>query len=196
MALTKCNAAVAANVAPDCTTPAVAGLGDAGVGYHFEDVTFTRDVTNPRKITAITVADGKKGFAVYNQDAIPFADSGVEMNTEGSVVSFNKTINIKIPQFNADGSMNAVEPLAKSRNGFVFVFPTKQKTADGGFVIIGDQKGAKASTGARNYTEDAQNGAFAMSLVESNSPFETVCLTGATFDDAQTTFDALLAAVI
>jgi len=134
MALTKCSATVAANAAIDCTTPIVNGLADNGVGIPFEACTFTRDALNPRKITAITIAGGTTAFAIYNPSQIPFADSGTEVNTEGAMIKFNKTLNFNVPILTADGSMNVVEPLSKNRSGFVFIVPTKQKTADGGFI--------------------------------------------------------------
>lgn len=195
MALTKCAATVAANITDSCDAPIVAGLQEVGIGYHIEDVTFTRDALNPRKITAVTVAAGKKGFAVYNQDQVPFADSLVEMNTETARVTYNKTLNLKVPMFGAGNSKDVVEPLTKGRNGFVFIIPTKNKVADGGFVIIGSESGAVCTASTRNLTDPNLGLAAAVTMVETAANFETVCLTGADFDAAQDTFDALLAAV-
>lgn len=195
MALNKCASIVGANITDDCTAPIVAGLQEVGIGYHLEDVTFTRDAGNPRLITAVTVAATKKGFAVYNQDQIPFADSLVEMNTETARPTYNKTLNLKVPMIGGENSKDVVEPLTKGRNGFVFIIPTKNKVADGGFVIIGSEAGAICTASTRNLTDPNLGMAAAVTMVETAANFETVTLSGATFAAAQTTFDTLLAAV-
>lgn len=196
MALNKCAAQVLANITDNCTSPAYAGFKDTGIGIALEDIdAITRDGTNPRKITAITLKDGKKPFAVYNPTSNPFGDSGIEAAFDGARTTFTKNLNFSVPNIGADASLQILEPLANNKTGFLFILPTKNEVADGGFVVIGSEVGAVMSAMTENKTDQATGGSASVTMTETGARFKEVTLTGDSHADAQATFDDLLAKV-
>lgn len=191
MPITKCTNAISQSIYIDCDNIPKEGLEPYGLVFNKDEVTLTFDALNPRKVTAITLAAGATPYQIYNPTKVPFENSGSEMNADSAFPTFNKTVNFLIPNIGADFSRDVIEPMVKGKEGYIIVLPTKNKVADGAYIIIGAEKGAIATAGTRNLTDAATNGGFAISLTETGAGFETVTLTGATFEAAKATYDAL-----
>lgn len=196
MAIEQCDLTPVGSTGDDCDNPSQAGLGDIALLYRFQDITLTKDASNPRSATAIVLATGAVPVGVYDAQNNPFDGTMVEGSFDTVFPSFNKTAMFKVRANGAAAAQNLIDPILKNRAGYVLLMPTKNKTADGGFIFIGSEKGAKASLGAKNYTDNAVNGAWDINLLEEGANFSEVYLTGATYAEAEAIYEAQKALVV
>ena len=192
--MASCVSNIAGNIGLDCQNPIEGGYTGRGVLIPMEAVpVLTKDVQNPRIISAIALASGAKVVAVDNEGSAPFDGSSTTGNADAGFTKFVKVISVRMPERGAAFAETVVEPLVKSGRGFIGIFEKVDRVGDGSFEVIGAQSPLKVtdpSTVTRQ--ENANGGAWVANLQSSELYAESVL-----FDtDYATTlakFEALLA---
>ncbi len=176
MAYTSCAATFAANIAKDCATPLTGGYTGRGVLIDIADLqSVTQDGSNPRILTAITLATGKK-LSVIDNSAMeqPLNGSTSQSNTDDGMMKFRKTLVLNIPRRGAAASKDIVEPSYQSPLGYLALLEKKDRSGDGSFEVVGFEQGLKANADGivRNEYENGGSTILTMSCNETN--FENV----------------------
>lgn len=193
MALVTCAAEIAANIAQDCNNPIVSGFTGRGVLIPADKVALTKDASNPRKIEAISlVGTGTKLCAIDDIFETPFDGTNVASASNNGLVNFNKNVGVHIPLRGAAASKDIVEPLLRSRVGFVAVLERKDKIGDGSYVVIGAQSALKANADGITQDEAANGGAW-MATLSCSEPWAESTL-APTPEDDETAYEAAKAA--
>lgn len=163
MAYTSCAAEMAANIAQDCEQPIVGGYTGRGVYIARVDApTLTRLAGNPRIISGITLASGKKAVVIDNVSETPFDGSTTELTTESGRGMYAKSVVVRIPLRGGAAAKDVVEPLFKSALGGIVILEKRDTVGDGSFEVIGVESGVRASAQARN--ENESNGDWQATL--------------------------------
>lgn len=172
MAYTSCAATMAANIAKNCTTPLTGGYTGRGVLIDIADIaSMTQSGTNPRIISAITLATGKKVSVIDNVfSPSPLTGSNTKSNTDDGMMKFRKTIVISVPKRGAGTSKDIVEPSYQSALGYLAVLEKKDRSGDGSYEIIGFEQGLTANADGivRNEYENGGCTMLTMSCNETN----------------------------
>lgn len=196
MPYTPCAAQLAANITVDCANPIVGGYTGEGVIIPLSSVTPTivKNAENPRMITTLSVGESDKVVVVDNVFAEPFAGSSTAGNADSGRPMYVKTIAVRIPSRGAEVSKNIVEPMFNSPEGFIGIFPKKDKNNDGAFEVVGLLQAMKGDISTLTRDENANGGDWSLSLV-ATEPFAEVTLVGEdkTYASAKAMYDALVA---
>lgn len=194
LAFTSCAADIAGNIAMNCANPNVAGYTGRGVLINLSDApTLTRDGSNPRIISAITLGVGVKVAAVDNSAlSQPLTGSQVQSTDENGMVQYQKTAVINIPLRGADVSKDIVEPLHRSALGFMLILEKKDRSGDGSYVVVGSEQGLKATADGilRN---EYENGGSIMATLSTTENFFEETFFDTDYATTKTAFEALLA---
>lgn len=171
MAYTSCAAKLAANIALDCDNPIVGGYTGEGILIPLSYVTpiIVQDVANKRKIKSITIGTNDKVVFVDNVNAQPFGGSSTAGNADSGYSDFVKTIAVKVPMRGAEVSQDVIEPIFDDPQGFLGIFPKRDRVADGGFEVIGFINPLRGDISSLNRDESANGGAWALKLVSTES---------------------------
>lgn len=163
---------MADNIAKDCSNPLVGGYTGRGVLIDLADVqSFTQSGTNPRIISAITLASGKKLSVIDNAfSPQPLTGSGSQSNTDDGMMKHRKTLVLTIPKRGAKVSKEIVEPTYQSPLGYVAVLEKKDRNGDGSFEVVGFEQGLQANADGivRNEYENGGATIVTMSTNEVN----------------------------
>lgn len=175
MAYTSCAATMADNIARDCAAPLVGGYTGRGVLIDLADVTFTVSGSNPRIITAITLAAGKKLSVIDNAfSPQPLTGSNSQSNTDDGMMKHRKTLVLTIPKRGAKASKEIVEPTYQSPLGYVAVLEKKDRNGDGSFEIVGYEQGLVANADGIVRNEYENGGATIVTMSTNETNFENV----------------------
>lgn len=173
MAYTPCTSAIAANIAMNCANPNVGGYTGRGVLVPIADApTIVVDSENPRILTSITPASGKKFVAVDNVFAEPFTGSSTASANDSGRILFNKTIAMRVPLRGAGVSKDIIEPLTQAPLGFMLVAEKKDKVGDGSYEVIGYLQGLKVNGDGISRDESANGGDISVTMSCSEQWFE------------------------
>ena len=194
MAYTSCAATLADNIAKDCSAPLAGGYTGRGVLIDLADApTITRDGSNPRIITGITLGSGKSLCVIDNAfSPTPLTGSNTQSNTDDGMMKHRKTVVLTIPKRGGEASKEIVEPTYQSPLGYLAVLEKKDRNGDGSFEVIGAEQGlvANADGIVRNEYENGGCTMVTMSCNEVN--FENV-LFATDYETTLAAFNALLA---
>lgn len=177
MAYTSCAATIADNIAKDCAKPLAGGYTGRGVLIDLADAapTFTVSGTNPRIITAITLATGKKLSVIDNVfSPQPLTGSNSQSNTDDGMMKFRKTVVLSIPKRGAKASKELVEPTFQSPLGYVAVLEKKDRNGDGSFEVIGYEQGLVANADGIVRNEYENGGCTMVTMSTNEVNFENV----------------------
>lgn len=177
MAYTNCAATIADNIAKDCAKPLAGGYTGRGVLIDLADAapTFTVSGTNPRIITAITLAAGKKLSVIDNVfSPQPLTGSNSQSNTDDGMMKFRKTLVLSIPKRGAKASKEIVEPTFQSPLGYAAVLEKKDRNGDGSFEIIGYEQGLVANADGIVRNEYENGGCTMVTMSTNEVNFENV----------------------
>ena len=177
MAYTSCAATIADNIAKDCAKPLAGGYTGRGVLIDLADAapTFTVSGTNPRIITAITLAAGKKLSVIDNVfSPQPLTGSNSQSNTDDGMMKFRKTLVLSIPKRGAKASKELVEPTFQSPLGYVAVLEKKDRNGDGSFEVIGYEQGLVANADGIVRNEYENGGCTMVTMSTNEVNFENV----------------------
>lgn len=147
MAYTSCAATLADNIAKDCAKPIAGGYTGRGVLIDLADIqSITVSGSNPRIITAITLATGKKCSVIDNAfSPQPLTGSNSQSNTDDGMMKHRKTLVLTIPKRGAKASKEIVEPTYQSPLGYIAVLEKKDRNGDGSFEVVGFEQGLQAN---------------------------------------------------
>lgn len=171
-----CVTEIAGNIGLDCTNPLEGGYTGRAILIPLESVpTLTKSSTNPRIISAISIASGKKVVSVDNEGSSPFDGSQTAGNNDAGYTKFTKSVNVRIPMRGAAAAKDVIEPLIKSGRGFIGIFEKVDRVGDGSFEVVGALKPLKCldpSTAVRQ--EGANGGAWTVTLTTDETYAEVV----------------------
>ena len=193
MAYTSCAATFAANIAKDCATPLTGGYTGRGVLIDLADVTaITRDGSNPRIITAITMKAGSYCCVIDNSfGPQPLTGSQTQSNTDDGMMKFLKTLTAMVPRRGADASKDIVEPTFQSPLGYLGVLEKRDRSGDGSFEVLGSEQGLKATADGIVRNEYENGGATMVTMTCNETNFENV-LFDTDYATSLTAFEALI----
>lgn len=193
MAYTSCAATFAANIAKDCATPLTGGYTGRGVLIDLADVTaITRDGSNPRIITAITMKAGSYCCVIDNSfGPQPLTGSQTQSNTDDGMMKFLKTLTAMVPRRGADASKDIVEPTFQSPLGYLAVLEKRDRSGDGSFEVLGSEQGLKATADGIVRNEYENGGATMVTMTCNETNFENV-LFDTDYATSLTAFEALI----
>lgn len=195
--MSNCVGNIAGNIEMNCEHPLEGGYTGRGVYIPMEvKPTLTRDASNKRIVTAITIDEPNinKIVAIDNEGVSPFDGSATTGNNDAGYTRFVKTVNLSIPQRGAAFAKDVLEPLVKSGRGGILVLEKVDQVGDGSFEIIGAQSPAKVvdpSTVTR--TESATAGAAWKATMQSTEAFAEVVLFDTDYETTLEKFETLLA---
>lgn len=194
MAYSSCAGSLAANIAKDCAAPLTGGFTGIGILIDLADITaITRSLTNPRIITGITLATGKKVCVVDNAfSPQPLNGSNTQSNTDDGMMKFRKTLVLNIPKRGGGASKDIVEPTFQAPLGYLFIGEKKDRNGDGSFEVIGSEQGlvANADGIVRN---EYENGGCTMITMSCNEVYYEHTLFDTDYTTTKAIFDTLLA---
>lgn len=192
--MASCVSEIAGNIGLNCEHPIEGGYTGRGIYIPMEAVPIlTTDPNNPRIISAIAIATGKKVVSIDNEGSVPFDGSSTTGNADAGRTKFVKVVSVRMPERGADFAKNVVEPLVKSGRGGILVLEKTDRVGDGSFEVIGAQSPARVidpSTVTRQ--ETAKGGAWVVNLQSSEDYAECV-LFDTNYATTLATFEALLA---
>lgn len=176
MAYTNCAATMADNIAKDCAKPIGGGYTGRGILIDLADVqAFTVSGTNPRIITAITLATGKKVSVIDNAfSPQPLTGSNSQSNTDDGMMKFRKTLTLTIPKRGAKASKEIVEPTYQSPLGYVAILEKKDRSGDGSFELVGYEQGLVANADGIVRNEYENGGCTIVTMSTNEVNFENV----------------------
>lgn len=193
--MVSCVGNIAGNIGLNCESPIEGGYTGRGVLIPMEAVpVLTKNVSNPRMISAIALAEGAKVVSVDNEGQTPFDGSQTVGNNEAGYTRFQKTVVVRMPERGADFAKNVVEPLVKSGRGFIGVFEKSDRVGDGSFEIIGAQSPLKVVDPATvTRTENAATGGAWNATLQSTEAYAESVLFDTDYETTLAAFEALLA---
>lgn len=194
LAYASCAATMADNIAKDCAAPLAGGYTGRGVLIDLADApTLTRDGSNPRIITAITLGEGKSLAVIDNAfTPQPFNGSNSQSNTDDGMLKHRKTLVLTIPKRGAAASKEIVEPTYQSPLGYLAVLEKKDRNGDGSFEVVGAEQGLVANADGIVRNEYENGGCTIVTMSTNEVNFENVFF-ATDYDTTLAAFKALLA---
>lgn len=191
MPFTACLGSISASIDQDCSNPRVAGYETTALIFNRADIDWsavTVDANNPRIITAIAMATGKKPFVIYNPKTNPARFNGTNTTFAQDTDRYTKTLQFYYEGIGGDASEDVVEPL---KNGdYLVVLQRKDHRGDGSFQVLGYQSGLIATA----QVQDEETGYWLMTM-ECSEPSAEVSFFATDYATTKAAFDALLAQV-
>ena len=194
LAYASCAATMADNIAKDCAAPLAGGYTGRGVLIDLADApTLTRDGSNPRIITAITLGVGKSLAVIDNAfSPQPLNGSNSQSNTDDGMLKHRKTLVLTIPKRGAAASKEIVEPTYQSPLGYLAVLEKKDRNGDGSFEVVGAEQGLVANADGIVRNEYENGGCTIVTMSTNEVNFENV-LFATDYETTLAAFEALLA---
>ena len=194
LAYASCAATMADNIAKDCAAPLAGGYTGRGVLIDLADApTLTRDGSNPRIITAITLGVGKNLAVIDNAfTPQPLNGSNSQSNTDDGMLKHRKTLVLTIPKRGAAASKEIVEPTYQSPLGYLAVLEKKDRNGDGSFEVVGAEQGLVANADGIVRNEYENGGCTIVTMSTNEVNFENV-LFATDYETTLAAFEALLA---
>lgn len=194
LAYASCAATMADNIAKDCAAPLAGGYTGRGVLIDLADApTLTRDGSNPRIITAITLGVGKNLAVIDNAfTPQPLNGSNSQSNTDDGMLKHRKTLVLTIPKRGAAASKEIVEPTYQSPLGYLAVLEKKDRNGDGSFEVVGAEQGLVANADGIVRNEYENGGCTIVTMSTNEVNFENVFF-ATDYETTLAAFEALLA---
>ena len=194
LAYASCAATMADNITKDCAAPLAGGYTGRGVLIDLADApTLTRDGSNPRIITAITLGVGKSLAVIDNAfTPQPLNGSNSQSNTDDGMMKHRKTVVLTIPKRGAAASKEIVEPTYQSPLGYLAVLEKKDRNGDGSFEVVGAEQGLVANADGIVRNEYENGGCTIVTMSTNEVNFENV-LFATDYETTLAAFEALLA---
>lgn len=192
--MASCVSNIAGNIGLDCQNPIEGGYTGRGVLIPMEAVpVLTKDVQNPRIISAIALASGAKVVAVDNEGSAPFDGSSTTGNADAGFTKFVKVISVRMPERGAKFAEDVVEPLVKSGRGFIGIFEKVDRVGDGSFEVIGAQSPLKVTDPSTVTRQENANGGSWVANLQSSELYAESVLFDTDYATTLAKFEALLA---
>ena len=189
MSFTPCSAALAANIASDCSSPRIAGYEQVGIIINKDDIDVSALVinsSNPRIIEAIAAKTGKTPFVIYNNKNNPLPFNGTQTEYNPDTDRYDKTVQFYFEGIGGENAEDVVEPL--KGGDYLVILQRKDHSGDGSFQVFGYQSGLKATA----QVQDEETGYWLMTM-ECSEPSAEVSFFKTDYAATKTLFDALVA---
>lgn len=189
MSFTPCSAALAANIASDCSSPRIAGYEQVGIIINKDDIDLSALVinsSNPRIIEAIAAKTGKTPFVIYNNKNNPLPFNGTQTEYNSDTDRYDKTVQFYFEGIGGENAEDVVEPL--KGGDYLVILQRKDHTGDGSFQVFGYQSGLKATA----QVQDEETGYWLMTM-ECSEPSAEVAFFKTDYTTTKGLFDALVA---
>jgi len=192
--MANCVSTIAGNIGLDCEHPIEGGYTGRGVLIPMEsNPVLTRDATNPRIITGITLAENAKVCEVDNAGPAPFDGSSTTGNNDAGYPKFAKAIALRILARGAAASKDVIEPLVKSGRGFIGIFEKVDKVGDGSFEVVGAQSPLKCADPSTFTRSETANGGAWSGTLQCQEHWAELVLFDTDYETSLAAFEALLA---
>lgn len=189
-----CEKLINACIGADCTNPIFTGMESKAYIFNSSEIkSFTYDQTNPNLITGITMKtyeDGGNdvayvGYTISQLGKTPFTGTNTTL-VEGNVSNkFTETLNFVLP----DNSPSAAMILDNLANGnFVVIAQNQFDGSDnkGAFQVYGAKKGLVCTAMERDAYSEDNDGGWAVTLTQENSPNSALFIEHKTGTDVDT----------
>lgn len=192
--MANCVSTIAGNIGLDCDHPIEGGYTGRGVLIPMEsNPVLTRDASNKRIITGVTLAENAKVCAVDNAGPAPFDGSNTTGNNDTGYPKFAKAIALRILARGAEASKDVIEPLVKSGRGFIGIFEKVDQVGDGSFEVIGAQSPLKCADPATFTRSETANGGAWSGTLQCSEHWAELVLFDTDYETSLAAFEALLA---
>lgn len=199
---TTCDYFITQGIARECADPMVQGVEAEAIIINRADVDFANvefNATNPNIISALPLATGKVGYAVYQAGSQPFSGSAktVEAPTATLNGMMTSAIALKIPNNSPEVSANIIDKMLGGE--FIVILKNRHKnlksaTLPGSstYEIFGFYNGLRLSEGGRELYSDDTNGGWAVTLTETKAPKSALFLYAESLQATEELIDTLL----
>lgn len=189
--MASCIGEISANIGLDCQAPLVGGYTGRAVLIPWgNNPQVVQNAQNPRIIEAVTLAEGAKVCKVDNVGTTPFDGSNTASNGENGYIQFTKTFALRVLARGGKSSLDVIEPLVKSAQGFLAILEKQDKTGDGSFEVVGLLSPLKATADGTTRTESENGGAWNVTM-SCTEAWADVALFKTDFATTKALFDAL-----
>lgn len=178
----------------DCKQTPAKGFESQAILINRADVDFgnvTLSETHPNVVTALGLAEGKKGFEVHQLGAQPFSGSSQSLSAGPYYNGVNKNLVVAVINNDRDVQSGFADPLLNGQ--FIAIVERKDKGKDNAsaFEILGYHNGLRLSAYDADPYGDVYGGGL-YTLTEENAPVTRMYL-GETYEAGKALFDSLKA---
>ena len=192
--MASCVSDIAGNIQLNCDNPIDGGYtGRAILISMSANPILTREASNPRIVSGITMDQGAKVVLVENEGSAPFDGSSTTGNGDAGRTRFVKVVSVRIPERGANFAKNVLEPLVKSGRGFIGIFEKVDRVGDGSFEIIGSQSPLKVTDPTTVTRQETANGGAWLANMQSTEDYAEVVLLKTDYADTLDYFESLVA---
>lgn len=189
-----CVSTIAGNIGLNCEHPIEGGYTGRGVLIPLEsNPVLTRDASNPRIITGVTLDQDAKVCVVDNAGSAPFDGSSTTGNNDAGFAKFTKAMALRILARGAEASKDVIEPLVKSGRGFIGIFEKVDQVGDGSFEVIGAQSPLKCADPSTFTRSETANGGAWSGTLQCSEHWAELVLFDTNYETSLAAFEALLA---
>ena len=153
----------------DCDHQMFSGIEQTALIINKADIkSVTTDTTNPRIVTEINFAAGKKGFGIINARNNPYQGTNTTVEVGDYKNTFTRTVSLFVPMDGAEASQKVLDPLANGK--FVVIMENQYHNAkeDNVYQIYGIDKGLVVSS--MTQTKYENNDYWVVELQEAGVP--------------------------
>lgn len=192
----KCDFNLAADIAADCATMSVKGLGNRGWIMNFDDIdreASSYDQSNPSQLTSLILSAGAKAYNVYVPGSTPFTGTNKAMVKGNYVNTWTKQVKLVILNEGPDVTTEIVDKLANGR--FVVVLENKTSGVGGKatYEVYGYEAGLAAAEMANDKYSEETNGGYSATLEETGANKSGLFLFGESLSATKQMLESLTA---
>lgn len=192
----KCDFNLAADIAADCESMSVKGLGNNGYIINFADIdksASTLDTANPSVLKTLVLKTGKKAYRCYVPGKTPFTGTNKAMVAGTYVNTWTKQVKLVILNEGPDVSTDIVDKLANGQ--FVVILENKATGAGGKatYEVYGFEAGLSATEMANDKYSEETNGGYSCTLEETGANKSGLFLFSTDIATTQGILDSLVA---
>lgn len=165
----KCDYILATDIAADCASLSVKGLGNNGWIINYDDIDREAskfDTKNPNMLTSLVLKSGKKAYRVFVPGKTPFTGTNKALTVGTYVNTWTKQVSLVVLN---EGPDVANEIIDKLSNGSFVVILENKTTGVGGkatYEVYGYEAGLTASEITNEKYSEESNGGYAATLEE------------------------------
>lgn len=192
----KCDYNLATDIAADCASLSVKGLGNNGWIINFDDVdrgSSTFDPKNPNMLTSLILDSGKKAYRVFVPGKTPFTGTNKALAVGTYVNTWTKQVSLVVLNEGPDVTSEIIDKLA---NGSFIVILENKTTGNGGkatYEVYGYEAGLTASEITNEKYSEETNGGYAVTLEETGGNKSGVFLFAESLTATKTMLESLVA---
>lgn len=189
-----CDFNLASDIAADCASMPVKGLGNRGWIINFDDIdrdATTFDTSNPSLLKSLILVTGAKAYNVYVPGSTPFTGTNKAFVKGTYVNTWTKQVKLVILNEGPDVANKIIDKLANGR--FVVILENKTTGAGGKatYEVYGYEAGLTASEMANDKYSEETNGGYSATLEETGANKSGLFLFGESLSATKTMLESL-----